>query len=421
VWRNTILAALASYIDAGSIVAGAAGLALWADEFGLDSGTIGLIGAFSSNAISAGVGALAGGWLCDRIGRRRVYQWDLLLYAFGILWIIFATEPWMLITGYVFAGLAVGVDVPASWTLIAETAPARSRGRHGGTAQLLWGLGPVVVLLMALVLSSLGVLGIRIIFAHLFVVSLVLWALRRKMHESPMWEHASARAAASLGDVRQLFTRAYLAPLLFLTGMYGIWNLKAGTSGFFMPYILQTVGTQSQAESVGLQAFGFILSSLGVLFIFMRLVDRTNQRRLFGSAIGLQIAAMILLALFPLTTVVALGYVVLNGLGGGFGPQAFFQLWSAELFPTHLRASGLGLMFAVVRIALGIWSLYVPAITAAGFHTLAWLLTGFLVISGLLGLAFGPSNAGRSLEELQPEPRLARAQSGRRPRSTTST
>jgi inositol transporter-like SP family MFS transporter len=122
------------------------------------------------------------------------------------------------------------------------------------------------------------------------------------------------------------------------------------------------------------------------------------------TSVGLQIAAMLLFALFPLTTTVAIAYVLLNGVGGGFGPQAFFQLWSAELFPTALRASALGLMFAVVRIALGIWSLYVPAITAAGFHTLAWLLTGFLIVSGILGLAFAPSNPGRSLADLQPEP-----------------
>jgi inositol transporter-like SP family MFS transporter len=401
--RNTVLAALASYIDAGSIVAGAAGLALWADEFGLGSSTIGLIGAFSSNAISAGVGALAGGWLCDRLGRRRVYQWDLLVYAFGLVWIIFATEPWMLITGYVFAGLAVGADVPASWTLIAETAPARKRGRYGGTAQLLWSLGPLVVLLMALALSGLGLLGIRIIFAHLLVVSHVLWALRRRMHESPMWESAKARSSARLADVRLLLSRAYLAPLLFLTGMYGFWNLKAGTSGFFLPYILRTAGNQSQAASVAFSAVGFVLGSFGIVFVFMRLVDRTNQRRLFLTSVGLQVSAMLLFALFPLTTVVAIVYVLLNGVGGGFGPQAFFQLWSAELFPTALRASALGLMFAVVRIALGIWSLYVPAITAAGFHTLAWLLTGFLLVSGVLGFAFAPSNPGRSLAELQPE------------------
>src|SRR5215470_9470825 len=84
-WRSTILAGLASYVDAGSIVAGA-------------------------------------------------------------------------------AGLAVGADVPASWTLIAEIAPKGARGRHSGAAQLLWGVGPLVVLLLALALSGAGLLGIRLIF-----------------------------------------------------------------------------------------------------------------------------------------------------------------------------------------------------------------------------------------------------------------
>src|SRR4051794_28244372 len=136
-WRTTVLAGLASYLDAGSIVAGAAGLALWADHFDLSSGMVGTIGAFSSNAISAGVGALISGWLCDRHGRKRIYQWDLLLYAFGLLWIIFAVSPWMLVGGYVLTGLAVGADVPASWTLISEQAPDGRRARHTGMAQVL--------------------------------------------------------------------------------------------------------------------------------------------------------------------------------------------------------------------------------------------------------------------------------------------
>jgi MFS transporter, SP family, inositol transporter len=97
-----------------------------------------------------------------------------------LLWIIFAQEAWMLVTGYVIAGLAVGADVPASWTLIAEQAPDDKRGRHAGFAQVLWMMGPVVVLLMAFALSSLGVLGIQIVFAHLLVVALVLWAMRRR-------------------------------------------------------------------------------------------------------------------------------------------------------------------------------------------------------------------------------------------------
>jgi inositol transporter-like SP family MFS transporter len=65
-------------------------------------------------------------------------------------------------------------------------------------------------------------------------------------------------------------------------------------------------------------------------------------------------------------------------------------------------------MFAIVRIALGIWSFFVPAITKSGFHTLAWILTGFLVASALLGLFFAPSNAGKSLTELHPQDRRRR-------------
>src|SRR5918998_682420 len=97
-WRKTALAAMADYIDAGSIVAG----------------------------------------ICDLYGRKRIYQYDLLLYAFGALWIVFAQAPWMLLLGYFILGLTVGADVPASWTLITETAPKAIRGKLAGLAQVLW-------------------------------------------------------------------------------------------------------------------------------------------------------------------------------------------------------------------------------------------------------------------------------------------
>ena len=189
-WKNTILAGLANYIDAGSIVAGAAGLTLWTTMFHLSSSYVGLIGAVSSNAISAGIGALIGGRLCDKLGRKKIYQWDMLFYAFGLLFIIFATSSWMLLAGYVIAGLAVGADVPASWTLIAELAPDGARGKHSGVAQVLWYCGPVVVLLLSLAMSPLGVLGIRIVFAHLFVLAICLWFARRSMKESEIWTTA---------------------------------------------------------------------------------------------------------------------------------------------------------------------------------------------------------------------------------------
>lgn len=406
-WKNTILAGLANYIDAGSIVAGSAALALWATAYHLSTTFIGLLGAFSANAISAGVGALVGGRLCDLYGRKKIYQYDMLFYAFGMLWLVFATQPWMIVVGFILVGLAVGADIPASWSLIAEMAPKGKRGKHSGVAQVLWYLGPVVVLALFLVLAPLGVLGARIVFAHLAVTAVVLTLLRSRMKESVRWEAAKAEREADRragrGGLRSLFTPKHLKSMLFLIGMYGIWNLWAGTNGFFFPYILRTVGAQSQTTSVAMQAAGFFVAMLSIGLVFMRFSDRVNQRLLFALSAVIQIVGMALLAIFPLTTPVAMAYLVLVWFGSGFGAQSFFQLWSAELFPTLIRSTAQGVTFAIVRIGLGLWSFFVPLLTATGFHRLAWILTGFLVLSGLIGTIWAPRNEGKSLEQIQEE------------------
>jgi MFS transporter, SP family, inositol transporter len=92
-WRWTILAGMASYLDAGSIVALGVGLALWQEYLGMSSTTVGLLTALGPNAIGAAIGALIGGRLGDLFGRKRIYQYDLLVYAFGILLIVSAVNP----------------------------------------------------------------------------------------------------------------------------------------------------------------------------------------------------------------------------------------------------------------------------------------------------------------------------------------
>jgi inositol transporter-like SP family MFS transporter len=60
-WKWTVLAGMASYLDAGSIVALAAGLALWQEYLGMSSTTVGLLAALGPNAFGAAIGALIGG------------------------------------------------------------------------------------------------------------------------------------------------------------------------------------------------------------------------------------------------------------------------------------------------------------------------------------------------------------------------
>ncbi len=269
-----------------------------------------------------------------------------------------------------------------------------------GLTNVFWSLGPVLTLALAWALAPLGVLGIRIVFAHLLVVALVTWFFRRGMVESARWRNTGRRATMRLRDFT---TRANLRAFAFVFAMFLPWNLVAGTAGFFFPYILHTVGGAGQGTSVALQAMGFLVVSITTSLVFMPLSDTRHRRLLFGIGAALQVIAYGVLFTFPLGVGVAIVYLVVNNLGSGFGQGPFFRVWSTELFPTQIRASSQALLYGVVRILIGGWSFLVPVLAATGFHTLALILLCLLVVSGVIGLAFMPRTAGKTLEEIQAE------------------
>jgi len=450
-WKQTIVASMTSYIDAGSIVAGAAGMALWAEYMNLESWQVGLLTACSSNAIGAAIGALIGGFLCDKFGRKFVYTYDLLVYIFGMLFIVFGfhtpntvlTTPGvyscsltlgylLFLFGYLTIGLAVGADVVASWTLIAEQAPAENRARHCGSAQVFWAIGPAVVLLMQAALGYLlgeenALLGNRIVFAHLIVVAFVVWLLRLGMPESDNWKKAKEQEAALIasGKVKRLgminlFSPVNLKTVLFLCGVYVVWNWAAGTMGMLLPYIYQNVGGITNSLSCALTVILFLSSAISTLTIFMPLGDRVSRRVIYALVALLFVIAWSLFLLpasiyeqstiqLPLLGSVPLLFVlisVLMGLNNGSGQQAFYQLWCNELFPAHYRASAQGFTFFVARITVGLWTACVPIIMGKdgeNFATAAAFMVAFALFSLLVGTCFAPNTSGKTLEQMEEE------------------
>src|ERR687893_1204391 len=424
-WKWTALAGMASYIDAGSIVALAAGLALWQEYLGMSSTTVGLLAALGPNAFGAALGALIGGRLGDLFGRKRIYQYDLLVYAVGILIIVFSVNLPMLLIGTFIVGVAVGADVPTSLALIGEFSPSKARGRLMGLSQVAWSLGPIVVFVLAFVLTPLDLLGNRIVFAHLFVVAIVTWALRRGMVESAIWTAASgAGEAAPTTDpeeqpeeagvpadpmaasrLRGLLLGPTMAAMVFTATVYLFWNLAAGTFGVFSPYILESLGTQSQAASVALSCAGFVVTLVVVVLIFMPYSDRSDRSRkiMWGVGALLNVASVAQLLIFPFNTVSAIALVVLFGIGAAIAGEPFYKTWSQELFPTMLRTTAQGLTFGVARALLGIWSFFVPVLASLSIRPVALILMIFLLISGVVGFYFMPNTAGKSLEEIEAE------------------
>ncbi|HNC23815.1 MAG TPA: MFS transporter [Opitutaceae bacterium] len=404
-WKWSALAGMASYLDAGSIVALGAGLALFQIEFHLDNLAVGALTAIGPNAIGCALGALIGGWLGDRLGRKRIYQWDLLVYAAGILAIAFAMSPMMLFTGTFVVGVAVGADVPTSLALVGEFAPAKARGKLLGFTQVAWCLGPVIVLWLAVALAPLGLLGIRIVFLHLFVVAMVTWALRRGLTESARWKAAAGAAGAVRHQVGALFRGANFRALAWTGTIYLFWGLAAGTAGIFNPYFIRTLNAGGQAASVALASAGFIISLTVTITVFMRHADRghATRRRLWATGAVMQGVAYALFLVLPFSIPTIIANIALFAAGGSLAGEAFYKVFSQELFPTMLRGTAQGFTFGVARVMLGIWSFFVPALASAGIAPVAGLLTLFLVVSGVVGYAFMPDTSGKSLEQIEAE------------------
>lgn len=408
----TLSVSMSNYLEAGSIVAGAAGLTLWVQYLGLTDATVGLLGALSANGFGAALGALVSGFLVDRYGRKFIYKYNLLVYMLGILLIVFSFSFPMLLIGYVITGISVGAGIPPSWTYIAEEAPEKERAARVGWGQFAWSMGPAVVFILSVILAPLGLLGSRIIFFQLFVIAFITWLFQRKIEESAIWEKQKKEDRAnnkggifSKENMKELFTnRANLHAITLLVGVYTFWNMVAGVMGYFMPYIYETVGGLSGAQANLLQAFLWGLTVLSTYFVFIKLGDRVNRKLIFGVSAVMGIVAWTVLSFGGMGTLELLVFVVLWGLAAGFGAQAFYGLWSAELFHTKYRAAAQGLLFCTARVFVGLISLAIPTlITVFGFQTAGAIMIGFLVVHMVVGLTLAPETRNKSLEEIQIE------------------
>ncbi|HUO09293.1 MAG TPA: MFS transporter [Phycisphaerae bacterium] len=422
-WKWSALAGMASYLDAGSIVALGAGLAAFRMAFGLNEGAVGALQAVGPNAIGCAVGAFIGGWLGDKLGRKRIYQWDLLVYAAGILCVALAVHPAMLFIGTFVVGVAVGADVPTSLALVGEFAPSKARGKLLGFTQVAWCLGPSAVLWLAMAVAPLdtpemarkigiSILGIRILFLHLFLVAMITWALRRGLAESARWK---AAAAVSKDQVKALFSPANFRAMLWTGTIYLFWNLAAGTVGAFGAYFNHILlggknvsETTTQIVSTGITSLSFFLTLLGTVFLFMRFSDRSFAARkwLWGAGALLQITAWGMLMFVPFTITTILINTLLWGVGAALAGEAFYKVFSQELFPTMHRGTAQGITFGVARTLLGIWSFIAPTLIDdkhPNFRMIALMLTIFLLISGVVGFFGMPNTAGKSLEQIESE------------------
>ncbi|KRM30438.1 sugar transport protein [Agrilactobacillus composti DSM 18527 = JCM 14202] len=407
--KSTITVSITNFLDSGSIVAGASGLTLWTQHFGLSSFQVGLLGALSANAFGSAIGALIGGRLSDKYGRKLIFTYNMLVYMLGTILVMFAASFPMLLAGFLVTGIAVGVGVPASWTYISETSEDNNRAKNIGTSQFAWSLGPAIIFIGGVVLAPLGLMGNRILFAFLTVVAFIAWRLQSKLEESQDWvEQKKAEKASGQKEhpYRDIFSnKVSLKSLCFLIGVYMFWNLVAGAMGFFMPFVYETAGGLSNMQANLLQAVLWILTAAATYFGFAKYGDKVNHRIFFFVGAAMALASWIVLTFAGMKSSVSLwSFVALWGISAGIGAQAWYALWATELFPTKFRAGSQGIMFFVVRASAGVWSIFFPTILAnLGFTVAGTFMIILLAVSLLVGTIWAPETRNKSLDEITEE------------------
>lgn len=382
---------MASYLDSAIVVGIGVSLSTWAKTLGLDAWQLGMVSAVLT--VCVGVGALFGGRIADLFGRRRVFTIDVAVYVVGVLLILFANGPAMLIAGVAVAGLAAGADLPTSIAVVAQAAPPGARGRLVAFTQVMWTLGIAVTTLLGFLTATWGPTGVTVLFGHLAVLGTVTWLFRvfhRGFRDLEADHSSDAASRAEVPSLRSLLvTPSYRTMILLTGGFYAVWILMANTFGQFKVYLLTEVSGATQSVATAVSFLGTLLAlAFGVAFSFA--ADGPWRRKLFAvGAIG-QIVAMGIGAVTGGTVLPAMiALLVLFNLTYPFAGEAIYKVWTQESFPTNARATVQGGTYAISRFLASGFALVTPALAQGNPSALLWLLVAFATGAALIGAVIG--------------------------------
>ena len=287
---------MASYIDATAIVSFGIIITIYTQVFGFTEAQTGI----GSAALTLGVaiGAIVGGRLGDRFGRRPVFSATMILVAIGALLVLLATSFPTFLVGAMLVGLGTGGDLPVSLSTISEAASDEQRGKLIGFSNVLWLVGILAAMVGGALVGNLGRTGAQILLAHFGVIAFILLILRLRIPESETWIEARRKALEgsdarpdTRGNASALLSSKYRAPFLALLVFYSLVNLGANTFGQFGTYLLvNAAGTSvSTASTLGLVSFPLMLVSA---VWFLRVVDGPHRFIYFTVGAAISTCAM---------------------------------------------------------------------------------------------------------------------------------
>ncbi|MCW5954848.1 MAG: MFS transporter, partial [Propionibacteriaceae bacterium] len=265
---------MASYIDAAALLTVAVAVVILQEPAGLTPMDIGVLTALLQACVA--VGALVGGRLGDRVGRRPVFTKTMIMIIAGGLMMIMGQSFWWFIMAQILIGLGSGADLPVSLATVADFATDDNRARLIGFSWPLWTIGIVVVQGLASLVGNLGVMGAHIMFLHLVVVAAIVAVLRPFIPEPTLFSTTKAvESKAKPADLKPvsalqlLLKRPYVRPFVALLLFSALLGAAINANGTLFTYLMVNVVGIDVAFASQL---GLIMIPWNLLwsFVFMR-------------------------------------------------------------------------------------------------------------------------------------------------------
>jgi MHS family alpha-ketoglutarate permease-like MFS transporter len=370
-----------------------------------------------------------GGWIlgmyADRHGRRNALALSVLLMSGGSLAIgltpsfetIGMAAPIILVIARLLQGLSVGGEFGSSATYLSEVATPGKRGFFSSFQYVSIIIGQLSALLVMILLQriltpeQMGEWGWRVPFIIGAVAGLGVMILRRTMDESEHYKIEKAREAAGLengtkpvGSLRALMQYPKQLAAVFALAIGGTVSFYVFTT-YMQKYMVNTSGIAKEDASV-ISFFALLI------FMFLQPIagavsDRIGRRKvmLFFSIGGTLVTVPLLTLLAGTTNVFAAFGMMMLGLVFVSGYTACAAIVKAEMFPTRVRALGVGLPHALVAATFGGTAEPVAlALKQAGMEsTFFWYVTGCIALTLVAAIMVKDPSKNSTLEtDLQP-------------------
>ena len=335
-------------------------------DWGLNSTEMGWIG--SVNSIGMAVGALLFGVLADKVGRKKIFMWTLILFSVASGVSAFTTTLAAFLVLRFLIGMGLGGELPVASTLVSESVKAEERGRVVVLLESFWAGGWLIAAIISyfVIPSDIWPIeGWRVALLLTALPAIYAVYIRIKLPDSPQFAVKEVSKKRSVfQNIAEVWSKEYakstfmmwvlwFAVVFSYYGMF-LWlpSVMVG-KGFDLISSFKYVLIMTLAQLPGYFTAAWFIEKFGRKFVLVTyLIGTAASALVFGNAetVGVLLASGMLLSFFNL------------------GAWGALYAYTPEQYPAVIRGTGAGMAAAVGRIGGVFGPLLVGSLLGKGYE-----------------------------------------------------